>query len=375
MDIVYRGENRSPNESIRISMLPAYSAINAAAIVTGMDWCALVKKLIEQAHERANMPTEKTCVTNMLRVIGFQTISLHGNNTMENCIACCRSGQSYSSYIVELDGLGYFAFVPSNETEGAYVLCGCKEVGQRFYPGRSRYRRVKKLWGYMPGTDNRTGIVRNGYAIKHRYDEHTGFKVVNLNPKGIGVGDCAVRALAAVYGCSWHEAVDLLAETNGYIDPEINSHTNIDATLIRLGFARHNMIRRNGSMLDGRAFCDLMTHTFFKGERIFVQVGTSHAVAALPIEENGTVRYSIQDTWDSTTRKIREYWVYDPKEKERAARRRGKELPADMAVGASLVHPKFGKGEILNEKDLYVEVRFETCGVKRISKDWFRQAN
>ena len=48
-----------------------------------------------------------------------------------------------------------------------------------------------------------------------------------------------------------------------------------------------------------------------------------------------------------------------------------KELPAEMSVGATFTHPKFGRGEILSEKDLYVEVRFDTCGVKKLSKDWF----
>lgn len=50
------------------------AAVNCVAIITGQKWEDVVKSLIEQAHYRGNMPSYKTCITDLFRKSGFTPV-------------------------------------------------------------------------------------------------------------------------------------------------------------------------------------------------------------------------------------------------------------------------------------------------------------
>lgn len=135
----------------------------------------------------------------------------------------------------------------------------------------------------------------------------------NENPEDNLIGDCAVRAVAGVLSISWVDAVRKLAEAQNYTATEINRNSNIEALLRKEGFQEFGPIKRNGKILTGSQFCDLIHDMFEEGTRIFAYVGNSHVAAILVFDND----YKIVDTWDSTNRKILKYWAKYPEKKTR----------------------------------------------------------
>lgn len=289
---------RSPEELVVNEAYPDRTALNSVAIVTGMDWQSLVRLLVEQAHFRCNLPTYKTCITDMLRASGFKPISSY-RSVLETVAKLNFRLFEEKSYIVHLRGGGYYALVPGDERI-SYVFKGCKLSTTE----RDR-RAVDELWEYIPGSDNRTGIRRKP-TRKASSKDSPSLDKQNENPEGRLIGDCAVRALATLLECSWHDAVDILAQTSDYTDPCINSRRNINNTLKRLGFKHFSGIKIGRRYANGTELCKLLGDRYHNGERIYAQVGKRHCAAIVPSEADG---YKIRDTWDSTEREIIEYWV------------------------------------------------------------------
>lgn len=344
----------------------ATSALNAAAIVTGLQWQFLVHSLIEQAHIRGNMPTYKVCITDMLRANGFlplrKTASLRGIMEM--------LGDSFSAerrYIAKLRGGNYCAFVPDKDND-SYVFKGF--LSDRVFYGRGW---IEELWLYVPGSDNRTGISRKTKKVEMKNENDT-FVAKNVNPKGKYVGDCVIRAFSAVLECSWHEALDAFAAATLYEDPVLNTVPNINITLTKFGFKRCNGIKKGNRYLDGKQLCDYLSRTCRDGERIFAYVGSTHCSAIIPTEENETCCYKVQDTWDSTRKGITEFWVYK-KPFSKMLVSAGAHPQYD--VGEGVFHPRFGSGTVVScgrAGDLRVlEVDFLSVGIKKISEAWLKE--
>lgn len=347
------------------------TAVNAVAIVTGKPWESVVKCLIEQAHIRGNMPTYKTCVTDMMRAEGMKPADISGT-VMELITECGNDMNSGRKFIVRTYNAGYYAVAPDSSGE-KYVLRGPGKYGA-LHLGRL----IEEAWEYFPGTDNRTGIKRKTDYTARTNRGNDKFVVKNMNPEDKNTGDCVVRAMSAAYGFTWHDAIDFIAEITQYKDPTLNILGNINIALIKLGFERHKAITRGGVQLDGKQFCDLMDHTYRDGERIFAYVGKSHCAAVLPFEQpDGSCKYKIQDTWDSTTRMIGEYWVYKKPVKKFASRPAMKQTEVcTLEVGCEIEHPKYGKGVITAvsgaEGSRIIEIDFPDVGKKKISETWFK---
>ena len=274
------------------------TAINSVAVITGRSWQSLVRLLVDQAHFRCNLPTYKTCVTDMLRASGFKPI--HGYTSIKEVVRDLNGKISDGkSYIVQLSSGAYYALVP-DQSRGLYVFKGCKPATATL-----DNRGIDNVWEYIPGSDNRTGITRKP-KHKSTAKEATALENKNENPAGRLVGDCAVRTLATLLECSWHDAVDILAQTSDYTNPCINSRTNINNTLRRLGFVHYSGIKIGGRFANGKQICAIFNNIYHSGERIYAQVGKRHCAAIVPTENEG---YKLRDTWDSTEREIIEYWV------------------------------------------------------------------
>lgn len=338
-------------------------AVNVVSIITGQPWENVVKSLMEQVHFRCNMPSYQTCVTDLFRANGFVPHSNCGR--LSELLASLDISGIDEKYIVKLP-FGYFAVI-KDLGRNEYVFKG-------YWPKKYVIRDcfVDEMWLYISGTDNRTGIKRDTSARKPT-EENKRLKVKNMNPDNKNIGDCVIRGLSAAYGCTWHEAIDYIAESIRYSDPVLNIRPNTQQALISLGFERHNEIKRNKKLLTGKQFCELMEHTYFQGERIFAYVGKHHCAAILPERQaDGSTKYVIQDTWDSTNRRVYEYFVY--KEIKTGLNKDAETVMSDTKIGKSFKHPQYGMGEIIdiksNNSDRILYVDFEEFGVKRISEKW-----
>lgn len=274
------------------------TAINSVAIITGKSWQSLVRLLVEQAHFRCNLPSYKTCVTDMLRASGFKPITPY-RSALETVAKLNFQLFREKSYIVHLRCGGYYALVPGNEGF-TYVFKGCKLATVE-----RDNRAVDELWEYFPDTDNRTWISRKPTRKGSKKDSPELDKK-NENPEGRLIGDCAIRTFATLLDCSWHDAMDILAQTSDYTNPCINSRTNINNTLKRLGFVHCAGIKVGSRYANGKEICKIFDEKYRSGERIYAQVGKRHCAAVVPTPTEG---YKIRDTWDSTEREIIEYWV------------------------------------------------------------------
>ncbi len=336
----------------------SHTAVNSVAIATGKPWKAVVKTLIEQAHIRANKPTYPTVITDMIRVSGFKKINSY--TSLDELLETNKN----SRFIVKLHYSGYLALVPEN---GRFVAKGLPNSRSTSIP----LYRAEEVWQFFPDTDNRTNINRKNRTRKIP-DDSKKFTGKNINPKNKFVGDCAIRALGGAFGCTWDEALDHLATATDYSEPVVNRQENINLTLSKLGFERHTAIKAGGKYITGSEFCNLMSHTYFRGERILVYlVSPCHCAAVLPEkQEDGTYLYKIQDSWDCTNKKIGEYWVLKPQRETTPAPPQASTLCVDGKVH----HPQYGEGKIVS---IYasgsvniVEVDFGSFGIKKIAESW-----
>ena len=87
------------------------------------------------------------------------------------------------------------------------------------------------------------------------------------------------------------------------------------------------------------------------------------------------MKYKIQDTWDSTTRYIGEWFVY--KEPTPVAVAVTQTLNLDFECGKTVYHPQFGEGIIISVTGSgdarILEIEFEKVGIKKISEAWLRK--
>ena len=338
--------------------------INSVAIITEQCWESIVKNVFEQACIRGCMPSDKTCLSDMIKGNGFKTLCSASSikDALLSNIFCPESNK----YLVKVYGNIYYAL----ELEYDGNSCKCTIKGLNVGLSNLINRRVENIWEYNPGIDYRTHKTKN-FKSREMPKDYKVFTAENKNPNGRQTGDCVVRALSTVYKCSWYEALNLMGEKTGFSDLCINSTENINSVLRKLDFKRHQMILRNNKQLTGKQFCEFINQRYKNGERVFAYVGRSHCAAVIPIKlSDGKSTYKISDTWDCTNRNIGEYWVCErfvfksPK----------KETENKKAnIGDEINHPVFGTGVISNisgktERILLIE--FDNHEKRSISEKW-----
>lgn len=157
------------------------------------------------------------------------------------------------------------------------------------------------------------------------------------------------------------------------MDPILNITPNINATLIKLGFERHKGVKRGNKYINGKELCALLDRTYYNGETVFAHVGRSHCAAILPINDNGEIKYKVQDTWDSTARGISEYWLYKKHTPIGTIPAQGE---PEYEIGSLVNHPHFGEGKVVastgDSSNRILEIDFGNAGNKKISEAWLR---
>ena len=355
-------ETRLNPENTVMYNTDVHTAVNAVSIITGKCWEDVIKSLMEQAHIRGCLPSEKICVTEMVKANGFKPVKL--SDSFYNLLGKFNSENSEAKYLVKIHSGLYCAVVP-DEKSLKYLIKG---AGVR-NPNMLKYS-PEKVWIYIDGTDNRSGNMR-----KFKQYEMPAENIVlfgyNENPSGRSTGDCVIGALSTVYKCSWHDALDLIAEKTGYAEPHINSACIINRVLKELNFEKHSPNYRYTKQLTRRQFCEFLNNKYSDGERIFAYIGKSHCVAIIPVEQvDDTNLYKISDTWDSTDRLVGYYWVCKKFSTEKKA-----EITEEkhFTLNEFVLHPQFGNGTIIEIKGIdnrILKVNFGNACIKHISEKW-----
>lgn len=133
------------------------------------------------------------------------------------------------------------------------------------------------------------------------------------------------------------------------------------------GFEKFDAMKRNGKILTGKEFCSLIHDMFPAGTRIYAYSGRSHVVAILVFDGE----YKIVDTWDSTNRKIIEYWAKYPQKPKRP---RKAEAPTEkltaLSVGMTIQHKTFGNGKVTALSDTIATIQFAGGVEKKFAVAW-----
>ena len=342
---------------------PERSAVNAVAIVTGQSWEETVRCLMEQVHSRCDMPFSSECIADLLCASGFFSVGYTGK--LSDFLSAVTCADDAKKYIVKVQG--EFLAVVKDDNRGEYVFKGHSFI--------VRDSVIDEVWLYIPGTDNRKKIRRT-QTSRNTTNIHNRFREKNMNPENKYVKDCTIRAFSAAYGCSWHEAVDYIAQATGYSDPCLNVMENIKQALINLGFEEHKqMLSVKRKPMNGKEFCELMERLYFHDERIFAFSGNDHCVAILPERRaDGRIQYFVQDTWDSTERALCGYFVYKPDKPK--AQNHNEVMLSEIKAGKEMKHPQYGIGKIVDIKnngtDRIVSVQFKGADIKSFSEKWLK---
>ena len=108
-------ETRLAPSTISTGYTSERAAVNCVALITNQKWEDVVKSLVEQAHYRGNMPSYRTCITDLFRKNGFAPIRYGGR--ISKLLEECKNGSSLAQKYIIKTHYGYFAVVPDNESE------------------------------------------------------------------------------------------------------------------------------------------------------------------------------------------------------------------------------------------------------------------
>ncbi len=297
--------------------------IGAAVNATGLSWGYYYGLLIRTAKELGLMPEDRRCIEKMLETAGFFHMpgkrSIRSSDDLISYMdETFRDGRTAIFMTSRADSSCAAAIVPTRGVSD-YALCDHWDLN---------WEKIGKIWVRWPdgeyhGKDSVENSVRDSDGKRGREEKSVRFPDLfgnrgdinnagtdsrwtyyQPNPGENRIGDCAVRALSAVCGISWEAALDKLAEA-AEGDPKINSARVIKRCLAGSGFRKGYDVK--DSHMSAYEFCDYLTRTYRKGERVYA-FEPGHAAAFIP-DSNGT--YRVWDNWNSEYRVVDFYFVSD----------------------------------------------------------------
>lgn len=345
------------------------SVLHAVCAAKGFSWKETYECLIEASGEIGLMPQYRKTIRKMLENQDFfLQAGAYANRSVNSIIEECN--QNFH------DGEVVILNVSNSVTYGCYIpLVPVVQDGNvRYvlqYPIDLLHLMATEVWiAWKDGQDHsimpRRKITKTASIRENKTEENEALYVYNENPNDNLIGDCAVRAIAGVLEISWGEAVRRLAAAQDYTATVINQTSNIEALLRKEGFQEFDAIKRNGRILTGKEFCDIIHDMFQAGTRIFAYVGSSHVVAILVFDDE----YKIVDTWDSTDRKITKYWAKYPERPQRRAKSVIVEKLTQLSIGTKIQHKVYGTGEVIELTDVIATIRFQDNVEKKLAITW-----
>ncbi|MBQ6562514.1 MAG: hypothetical protein IJL88_01285 [Clostridia bacterium] len=354
------------------------SAVNALALATGKPWDEVFHQLEDQAVFYGQMLHENICAVGLLAAMGYARVKKPRG---------CQTLQDISQYLA-----GTWPHVTSailvTHIQGAPVSSRRFQLllpeknpdgGKRFVlhdtMDRGRFSCVSTL--YLPAAE--AGLQVSPPKCPSSIDvprslpqNHFGYRFFQPNPRNNFIGDCVIRAYAAVLDVDWGTALRRLAQSCDLNLTWLNL-VDVDQYLLsELKCTHHEALRTDGHLLKGVDFCAYMNAHCHHGERIFVHAGPHHVAAVIPDpDETRHPRYVIADCWDSSCEFFRDYWVYTPPEPAKPAPYPGQPL-TEVQEGSCILHPTYGKGEIvaLNKASGSCRIRFLDGSERSLSAAW-----
>ena len=354
------------------------SLVNAVALAKDIPWEQSFRLILSQAHRYSLMPDDKRLAEEMILEAGYaRCVSFKGKKTYEQLSEFLDAfTPKVTNAIVRTGRNGTSAFrfcavrrIP--EEGNAFCVLDAKEHNDD--------RRAVKL--YLPCEE--TGEDKPVHGELHI--SHTSFKpdedrftYFQPNPDANCIGDCVVRAYCSFFEVGWNEALEMIARANGYNSTVINSRYTDRYLLAEKGIQSHEQIRVNGKVLTGAELCIYAERHFFRGERLLVEDHSCpHVFAIVPVEKDGTFRYLVTDTWDSSRDKAGNFWTRLPNGEippgmEMKTATKKSDMPPIIAEGKKIRHPRFGPGEIrhADAESGRVKVEFTSGEVKTLLASW-----
>ena len=353
------------------------SVLNAMMIANGSSWETEFKQLLQAVKNLFLMPNDSKCVRAYLAANAFvHQPGITQRVRINDVISCmnlfCHDGQEA---IVALHGTPTeYILISSNFTEGITSELDNTSRYQAYGYRNPAYRTdITDIWVRWQDRKDHSPVKRKTrmpQAKKPRPHpaDHECFQFCQKNQKE-STGDCVIRAIASACDFSWEETIDRLAEGTHYISTTINSPDIYETYLKQIGFERRPAMLRNGKKLDGNEFCKELDKVLHLGETVFANVGRSHVAAVLPFKENGMTHYKIVDSWDSTSRKIGEYWIKPVPVNDATSSAKER-----CSVGSVIVHPVYGRGRVIDIHALgWATVLFPQHGERRLDIRWLLQ--
>ncbi len=352
------------------------SAINAVSLAGSIPWEESYELMLRQCVRHGQLPQDRNCISDMLRSAGYTRLS--PSPKLQNY-------SELSRYLTENHPQITHALILTSRGSSQANLRVCavireqdKAQGYTVLDLLEETRNILSLWlpwkeAGLPAPELKAPrrIPAFSSKEKHRY-----FQPFQPNPLQNNIGDCVIRAYAAVFDISWEEAIHRLAKSCEYCCTKLNSAHMYAFLTSEYGFTYHEPVRIDRVELTGKEFCEWLSRNFRNGERIFAKVGRCHVAGVIPVRENGTVQYVIRDSWDSSDEKIGGFWVYQPPVVNQAAPPEKEASPiVSVSEGENLIHPFYGEGTVLSfDADTgRVTVSFPKAGEKMLNISWIRE--
>ena len=352
------------------------SVLNAVMIANGSSWETEFKQLLQAAKNLFLMPNNSKCVRAYLAANAFvHQPGITQRVRINDVISCmnlfCHDGQEA---IVALHGTPTeYILISSNFTEAITSEIDNTSRYQAYGYRNPAYRTdITDIWVRWQDRKDHSPVKRKTrmpQAKKTRPHpaDHECFQFCQKNQKE-STGDCVIRAIASACNLSWEEMLDRLTEGTHYISTTVNSPNIYESYLKQIGFERRPAMLQNGKKLNGSEFCKELDKVLRLGETVFANVGRSHVAAVLPFKENGVTHYKIVDSWDSTSRKIGEYWIKPVPVNDTTS------AAEKCSVGSVIVHPIFGRGRVIDlHTSGWATVLFSQHGKRRLDIRWILQ--
>lgn len=363
----YRTVNYHPKKIRNLGTIE--SVLHSICRVDNISWKEAFRRLIHNSAQQGTMPDDRHSIRAMLTESGFflQAGSYANRPVIDIIQECNERFHDDEQVIVNLlnspNHGRYMPIVPVR-TNGIVHY-------ELQFPKNCQDKQACEVWiRWKDHQDHsiapRRKPTRTAAKREMSAKDSDSLVAFNENPTDNLVGDCAVRALAGVLEISWEEAAWKLAEAGDFICTHINETTNIEKCLEKEGFEKHGPIHKNGHILNGKEFCDLIHDMFQAGTRLYAYPGHSHAVAILVFDGD----YKIVDTWDSTNKPITGYWAKYPERQQRQKKPAENNTLNGLDVGTKVRHKIYGVGEVTGIANTIATILFENDVEKKLAVDW-----
>lgn len=353
---------------------PSLSAVNAIALADDIPWEESYRILLKQAKRYGLMLTDSVCVKNMLTEAGYilmpRVRRMQSYNELNDYLLMTYPNITHAVVLTTAGGMcekRYCAVRRFPNSNGDFCVLDLKEQARNVI---SLYLDYREINAEKPKPE--TPVMKNERILS----SHQGFLYYNPNPMKNNIGDCVIRAYSAVFDCSWGESLEMLAKSCEYNDTSLNNMFTYRSLTSEYEFDPRSRLISDGRGMTGKEFCKRLDLIYRNGERFFAKVGGSHVVGIIPTVINGEKQYAVADSWDSSSRKIGDYWIFRPVERKPISTQKLEtgSKPLSLNIGDELIHPVFGKGIIQDTfpADNNVLIQFPEQGSKIFACSWIQ---